>query len=114
QDAVPGEAGDFARDARASLGSELQADLRAGVRRPPEPLFGAVLVFEAADFVVLRSLASATLRFSASIRSRTGASGTGSGFAISWPSSFASRIWRRSLRDWLWSSDGAKSPATLC
>jgi hypothetical protein len=61
--------------------------LRAGARFE-EPFFSAAFFFGAAP--VLRPFASATLRFSASIRSTTGASGTGSGFAISWPSSFAS------------------------
>src|ERR671937_910621 len=110
QDVVPGAA----RGARgAAEALTFYADLRAGARRLEEPLFGAALFLEAAGFAVFRSFASSTLRLSASIRSTTGVSGTGSGFAISWPSSFASSIWRRSLRYWLCSSDGSNSPTRL-
>ena len=57
--------------------------MRAGARRAREvePLFGAAFFFDAAA-AVLRPFASATLFLSASIRSTTGASGTGSGFDI--------------------------------
>src|SRR5919202_6423994 len=74
------------------------ADLRAaaarGLREPP---------FEAALFLPSaaapgRPWAAATLALSASIRSTTGVSGTGSGFVTSWPVSFASSIARRSRR----------------
>src|SRR5437879_9836629 len=86
----------------------VQADLRAGCLRE-EPLFGAALFLEAEALAALRPFASSTLRLSASIRSTTGVSGTGSGFAISWPSSFASSICRRSLRSWLFNSEGSQS-----
>src|SRR5205807_5128956 len=91
QDAVPGAARSARRVAEALRA--VQADLRAGCLRE-EPLFGAALFLEAEALAALRPFASSTLRLSASIRSTTGVSGTGSGFAISWPSSFASSICR--------------------
>src|SRR5690242_8605545 len=98
--------------------SDVYADLRAGWRRAlEEPLFGAAFFFAEALLdafaVVLRPLTSSTLCLSASIRSTTGVSGAGSGFAISCPSSFASSICRRSLRYWLCSSSGSKSATRL-
>src|SRR5205823_5521794 len=73
QDAVPGPARGARCVAEALVKATYYADLRAGARRVREPLLGAAFAFEAA--AGLRSFASATLRFSASIRSTTGASG---------------------------------------
>jgi len=56
--------------------------LRAGWRLE-EPLFEAAFFLGAEALAALRPFASSTLRLSASIRSTTGVSGAGSGFAIS-------------------------------
>ena len=72
---------------------------RASGSRPSRRLF----------FFGLASLTSSTLFLSASMRSTTGvSSATGSGFAISWPSSFASSICFRFCRYSLVSSVGVE------
>ena len=91
-----------AQQPSSSLGSCTQP---SGVRRTSSPASCETgsPPFEAAfpfleSFAVRRLCASATLWRSASIRSITGASATGSGATISWPASFASSICARSRR----------------
>src|SRR5262249_7884646 len=95
---LPGAAAGARRAPAAPLAGEtLQALLRAGAfRREPLPDDEAAFVFFGA--AVFRSCASATLRRSASIRSITGVSATGSGRLISWPASLASSIARSAVR----------------
>src|SRR5216683_699013 len=82
--------------------AERQALLRAGARREREPPSdGVAFVFLGAfapEPLLLRSCTSATLRRSASIRSITGVSATGSGRTSVSPASFASSIVFRSRR----------------
>src|SRR3954452_1774798 len=72
---------------------------RAREPLPAAAAFAFGFAPSAAGFV-LRFFASATLRFSASSKSTTGASGSGSEIVISSPFSFASSIARRSRRYW--------------
>src|SRR5919108_1349689 len=100
-----------ARCAPEALDKTDYADLRAAAARGfREPPFVAAL-FVPSPAAGFGFCAAATLALSASIRSTTGVSTSGSaGFAISWPLSFASSIARRSRRYSLSRSPGSKSP----
>src|SRR3954447_15373220 len=82
-------------------------------RVEPDRLFDAAAFGFAAAAAGLRFFASATLRFRASSRSTTGASGCGSATRIFSPFSFASSIARRSRRYWLVRTPGSNSSARL-
>src|SRR5438046_5253376 len=83
---LPGTAAGTLRAAARSVNRGRQADFFAGAFRDREPAFERA--FPSLELSAERRVcASATLWRSASIRSITGASATGSGATISWPAS---------------------------
>src|SRR5579884_3199516 len=116
QASLPGPAPSAGREAVAALRLRPQAGFFALAAFAPcrerpvgEPAFGG----RAEEAAARRPCASATLRRSASIRSTTGVSATGSGATISRPASFASSICARSRRYSFSNSSGTRSPARL-